>query len=84
MATKAVVGSSPISFIAEDTASFVGVQFQVPLAVLQYDTVTGAVAPISTWAPPTSGTALGANDQANLTAILKDFLARGLIAPTPP
>lgn len=84
MAKKAVVGSSPVAFIGEDTAGFVGVQFQVPLSVLEYDTTTGAVAPVGTWKPPTSGVALGANDQSNLTAILKDYLARGLIAPTPP
>lgn len=67
-----VIGSSPVTFISEDTSP--GVQFQAPLSAL---TITNGAVNSSNWKPKT---ALGANDAKILAALLQDLLARGVIS----
>lgn len=77
MASLAVRGASPVTFISESTEA--GVQFQIPLSVLQYDTSTGAI-DSSGWNPPK---ALTGSDIDMVTALLASLLSLGVITPVP-
>jgi len=77
MATStAVIGTSPITFASEDTATL-GQQTQIPLASLSFD-AKGAI-DASAW-PPIKNKKLGTNDTAVVTALLTDLVKRGVLS----
>ncbi|WP_157083196.1 hypothetical protein [Novosphingobium lentum] len=80
MAATPVIGLSPVTFLSED-ANTVGSQFQIPLAVLKFDS-KGVIDP-SDW-PPVKAKKLGTKDSKLLPLLLADLLKRGILsAPSP-
>jgi hypothetical protein len=70
----AVIGTSPVTFISEDTSGNNGKQYQIPLSIL----TIGSSGTIDATVWP-EWSSLKASDQALVNALLKNLISQGLL-----
>src|SRR5262249_40023420 len=71
MAAQSVSGASPITFVSEDTSN-AGIQYQIPLPLISYDSTTTPAVTVSAWPSGISGT-----DQTLAEKVIQNLINQG-------
>lgn len=75
MAAQSVSGASPITFISEDTTN-AGIQYQIPLPLISYDSTKTPAVSVSTWP-----LGISATDQTLAETVIQHMINQGFLTP---
>jgi hypothetical protein len=82
MAAQSVAGASPVSFVSEDTVTqHAGIQYQIPLPLIAYDTTQTPSVILTAWPQSTT---IAASDLALAQTLIQNLINAGVLTLTTP